>query len=140
MTYLLDTNVVSELYKTPPFASVSSFVNSAEDQSFISVITLAELRFGVATLAQGRRRDALERWLDADLQDRFEGRVLDIDSATARAWGDLMALSQRVGANVHAMDGMIAATALAHDLTLVTRNIRDFVKLDVRLLNPWDDA
>lgn len=140
MSYLLDTNVISELIKSGPAPEVSRFVDTREDQLYISVISFAEVRYGIACLDHGRRRQILDDWLANDLPGRFGNRVLDVDPAVARAWGDLMALSQRRGANVQAMDGFLAATALAHGLTLVTRNTRDFAKLNLPMLNPWQAA
>jgi predicted nucleic acid-binding protein len=140
VSYLLDTNVISELIKTGPAPEVSRFVDAMESQLYVSVISFAEVRFGVACLDHGRRRRMLEDWLSNDLPDRFGNRILDVDAAVAKAWGDLMALSARRGTNVQAMDGLLAATAFAHDLTLVTRNTRDFAKLDLPMLNPWDEA
>jgi len=140
VTYLLDTNVVSELAKPEPWPSVSRFVDEREDQLHISVITLAEIRYGVASLDHGRRRQAFETWLTDDIPNRFGDRILGIDALIAKSWGDLMALSQRRGANVQAMDGLLAATAHAYGLILVTRNMRDFNKLDLRLLDPWQEG
>ncbi|KPF66447.1 recombinase [Bosea sp. AAP35] len=140
MSYLLDTNVISELIKSGPAPEVSRFVDAREDQLYVSVISFAEVRYGVACLDHGRRRQMLENWLTYDLPARFGDRVLDVDPAVARAWGDLMALSQRRGANIQAMDGLLAATALAHGLTLVTRNTRDFARLDLTLFDPWQAA
>ena len=139
MTYLLDTNVVSELAKAEPWPSVSRFVDERESQLYISVITLAEIRYGVALLDPGRRRATFETWLTDDIPNRFGDRILGIDPSIAKSWGDLMALSQRRGASVQALDGLLAATAHARGLIVVTRNTRDFAKLDLRLLDPWDE-
>jgi predicted nucleic acid-binding protein len=92
---------------------------------------------GVALISHGRRSDALANWLAGDLIDRFAGRILIIDERTAFAWGDVMAEAKRRGAGLASMDGLIAATAIAHRLTLVTRNVQDFRCLDVKLLDPW---
>ncbi|MGX1787711.1 PIN domain-containing protein [Bosea sp. NPDC055332] len=137
MIYLLDTNVVSELIRPNASPNVSQFVDAFEDRLHVSVITLAEIRFGIARMEHGRRRLAFENWLDQDVSARFGSRILNIDVDIAAAWGELMALSERRGTNLKAMDGLLAATAVARDLTLVTRNIRDFDRLGLRLLDPW---
>jgi hypothetical protein len=87
----------------------------------------------------GRRRTALVAWLANDLPARFAERILPIDHAVAEHWGDPMAQSRRSGVALSVMDGFFAATALAKDITLVTRNVTDFVSFGVRLLNPWDE-
>jgi predicted nucleic acid-binding protein len=87
----------------------------------------------------GRRRAALVAWLASDLPARFAERILSIDHAVAERWGDLMAQSRRSGVALSVLDGFFAATALAKDLTLVTRNVRDFASFGVPLLNPWDE-
>ena len=105
---------------------------------FISVASFAELRRGIALMDDGRRRAALAAWLANDLPARFAERVLPIDHAVAEHWGDLMAQSRRSGVALSVLDGFFAATALANNLTLVTRNIKDFTPFGVRLFNPWD--
>jgi predicted nucleic acid-binding protein len=90
-------------------------------------------------LDDGRRRVALAAWLAHDLPERFAERILSIDHAVAERWGDLMAQSRRSGIALPVMDGFFAATALANDLTLVTRNVKDFEAFGVTLLNPWDE-
>lgn len=140
MNFLLDTNVVSEWAKLKPDANVVRwFASVDEDNVYLSVITLAEIRQGVCEMPPGRRRDSLESWLDGDLSLRFEGRILDVDLPVADAWGMLMAQSTRMGINLNIMDALIAATTKVHALTLATRNIRHFEKLDVVLTNPWVD-
>ncbi len=138
MTFLLDTNLISEWTEPKPDMGVIEWLAEAdEDRLFISIATLAELRFGVERLPAGARRKRLDAWLSDELPARFEGRVLAIDSEIAHTWGQLMARAQAAGRTVGAMDGFIAATAACHDLTLVTRNIGDFEGLGVRLENPW---
>lgn len=139
MSFLLDTNVVSELSRPTMPPEVRQFLmQNQEDDFFISVVTLAEIRHGIALLPTGRRREILEFWLGIDLPRRFSGRIVDIDSKIAIAWGDLMAWSRENGANLQPMDGLIAATSKVRELTLVTRNIRDFRRLGLNLVNPWD--
>ena len=105
---------------------------------FISVASIAELGRGIALMDDGRRRAALAAWLANDLPVRFAERILLIDRAVAERWGDLMARSRRSGVALSVMDGFFVATALAKDLTLVTRNGKDFASFGVPLLDPWD--
>ena len=138
MTYLLDTNVLSEVRKPLPNAKVIEWLGSVdEDRVSISVVSLGEIRRGVALMEAGRRRDALELWLQEDLPQRFEGRLLAIDVVIADRWGVLMAGSRKRGVTLNPIDGFIAATAQVHDLTLVTRNTRDFEALGITLFDPW---
>ena len=108
-------------------------------RSAVSVITLGEMRRGTSGMAAGRRRDQVERWIYAMERERL-GLVLPITLEVAMLWGSLTASCSRLGRPLAAADGLIAATALAHDLTLVTRNTRDFEATGVRLLNPWLDS
>ncbi|MET4391213.1 putative nucleic acid-binding protein [Bradyrhizobium sp. F1.4.3] len=141
MNLLLDTNVLSEVQRPAPDPKVLAWLDGVdEDRAFISVASIAELRRGIALLEDGRWRAALAAWLAHDLPARFAGRILPIDHAVAERWGDLMALSRRSGVALSVMDGLFAATALADNLTLVTRNVRDFAAFGIPLLNPWDDA
>ncbi|MFG1404211.1 type II toxin-antitoxin system VapC family toxin [Xanthobacter sediminis] len=138
MKLLLDTNVLSEVTKPAPNAGVLTWLDTLdEDRAFISVVSIAEVRRGVVLLAEGRRRDALTEWLLHDLPGRFGQRSLPVDEPVALAWGDLMGLAKRQGRGLSAMDGLIAATALAKGLVLATRNMRDFESLGVELLDPW---
>jgi predicted nucleic acid-binding protein len=138
LRFLLDTNVLSETRRPEPDPRVLGWLDRLdEDRAFVSVVTLAEIRRGVALMQRGRRRDALSRWLETDLVDRFARRILAVDERTAFAWGDLMAEARRRGLGLNSMDGLIAATAITHGLILVTRNVRDFRGLDVELLDPW---
>ena len=108
-----------------------------EDQVFLSVVTLAEIRHGIDPLEPSARRRRLEAWLADDLPARFEGRILSITPEIADAWGQIMARTQGQGRPMGGMDAFIAATALHHTLTLVTRNTKDFEVLDMPMLNPW---
>lgn len=138
MRLLLDTNVLSEVTKPAPEARVLEWLDGLdEDRSFISVVSIAEIRRGVALMDDGRKRDALAEWLARDLPQRFEQRIFHVDEPIALAWGDLMGLAKRRGRGLSAMDGLIAATAIAQDLTLATRNTKDFEGLDIDLFDPW---
>jgi predicted nucleic acid-binding protein len=135
---LLDTNVLSEVTKPRPNAGVLQWLDGLdEDRTFISVVSIAEIRRGIALMDSGRKRDALAEWLARDLPQRFEGRVIPVDDAVALAWGDMMGLAKRSGRGLSSMDGLIAATAIAHDLTLATRNSKDFESFGIELLDPW---
>ncbi|HKN29680.1 MAG TPA: type II toxin-antitoxin system VapC family toxin [Roseiarcus sp.] len=138
MIFLLDTNVLSEVRRPVPDRVVLDWLHRLdEDRAFVSVISLAEIRRGIALMESGRRREALAEWLVRDLPDRFAGRILAIDQKTAFAWGDLMAQAKRRGIGLSSMDGLLAATASAHGLTLATRNTKDFRDLGVTLFDPW---
>ena len=138
MSFLLDTNVVSEWVKPRPNAGVITWLDEAdEDRLFLSVVTLAELRRGIERLEPGRRRQRLDEWLREELPDRFEGRILPIDAAIAETWGRLVARGEAAGRAIGVLDAFIAATASAHDLTLVTRNVGDFRGSMRAVLDPW---
>ena len=138
MSFLLDTNVVSEWVKPRPNAGVITWLDEAdEDRLFLSVVTLAELRRGIERLEPGRRRKRLDEWLRDELPMRFEGRILPIDAAIAETWGRLVARGEATGRAIGVMDAFIAATASAHDLTLVTRNVGDFKGSMRAVLDPW---
>jgi len=135
---LLDTNVLSEVQRPAPDLKVLGWLDAVdEDRTFISVASIAELRRGIGLMDEGRRRNALAAWLANDLPARFAARLLPIDHAVAERWGDLMAQSRRNGVALSVMDGFFAATALANNLTLVTRNVKDFAAFGVPLFNPW---
>jgi predicted nucleic acid-binding protein len=110
-----------------------------EEEVFMSVVSFAELRHGVELLPAGRRRDRLESWVAGDLAERFDGRVIDVDRRVADAWGRIMALRLRAGRRLGSMDACFAATAESHELTLVTRNVRDFDGVGIPLHNPWEN-
>ncbi|MCW2225505.1 putative nucleic acid-binding protein [Bradyrhizobium japonicum] len=141
MNLLLDTSVLSEVQRPAPCPRVLAWLDTVdEDRTFISVASIAELRRGIALLDDGRRRAALAAWLAHDLPARFAQRILPIDHAVAERWGDLMAQSRRTGVALSVTDGFFAATAFANNLTLVTRNVKDFTAFGVPLLNPWSGA
>lgn len=137
--FLLDTNVVSEWVRPAPNIGVASWLHHVdEDRVFLSVVTLAEIRRGIELMQRGRRRDRLTAWLEDELPARFDGRLLDVDRRAADQWGVLMARSRSARFALATIDGFIAATARAHGLTLVTRNVRDFDRLELSLFDPWE--
>jgi|SRR5208282_5473435 len=138
MSFLLDTNVVFEWMKPHPNPGLVAWLAEVdEDRTFLSVITLTELRYGIERMAAGRRRKRLHQWLEEELPLRFEGRILTIDPAVADTCGRIVARSEAVGRRIEAMDAFIAATAEAHRLTVVTRNASDFQPIVRSVLNPW---
>lgn len=136
MSYLVDTNVLSELAKVAPDAQVLAWLRSHEPRFYVSAITLGELRRGIERLDEGRRKISLQAWL-VQLCGRLEGRILSFNRATAHVWGQLMAGWEKHGTVIPSLDGQIAATAHRHGLVLVTRNEADFRHSGVRLLNPF---
>lgn len=136
MTYLIDTNVISELTRKRPSQRVVDWLDEAPaDRIHVSVLTLGELRKGVAALPAGAQRDRIGAWLDVDLPAWFEDRVLSIDGDVADVWGRMLA---QTGRPVGAVDSLIAATALRHGLRVVTRNTAAFRFPGLAVENPWE--
>lgn len=136
MSYLIDTNVLSELRRHAPNANVVRWVAERPASTlFLSVLTLGELRKGIEAIDESDRKRALLDWLDVELPNFFAGRILPVDAAVADRWGRLLA---QAGRTLPAIDSLLAATALRHDLTMVTRNLKDFRLPDVQVLNPWE--
>ncbi len=138
MSYLLDTNTVSELTRPHPDTGIVSWLAATDEHLvFLSVVTIAEVRYGIDRLPPGRRRAALEAWLSVDLLDRFAGRILAVDTPIADRWGRLVSMCQGVGRPIGGMDAFLAATADCHELTLVTRNVAHFAALNLPIICPW---
>ncbi len=136
--FLLDTNIASELIRTRPEPRVVSWVYSQNEQSlYLSAVTIGELRRGFVIIPEGKRRSDLEQWLGNVLMPQFRGRILPVTYSIADRWGVLDGECRLKGTPLNTADGMIAATALEHDLTVVTRNVKDFVHVGVTVLNPW---
>lgn len=137
--FLLDTNIPSELTRPHPQPSVSQWLDNADDeQLYLSVISLGEILKGITVLPASKRRNGLQQWLDEILRPWFEGRILPVNETIAERWGFLAGQCKLKGRPLKVADGFIAATALEHDLTVVTRNVRDFEGLGVEVFNPWD--
>ncbi len=135
MSYLLDTNVISELVRPKPAKAVLTwFDNIPSEALHISVLTLGEIRKGVEQMPDGARREKLRLWLEHDLVGWFETRVLPVDIQVADRWGRLVA---QMGRPVPSIDSLLAATALHHELRLVTRNQKDFDYPGLEVINPW---
>ena len=138
--FLLDTNCISELVRPKPDPRVIEWMEAADEGVlYLSVLTVGEIRKGLAGLAQGKRRTHLETWLEVELQARFAGRVVPIDAAIADRWGLISADAKRKGKALPVIDGLLAATALHHNLTFVSRNVSDFTNTQVQILNPWEE-
>jgi predicted nucleic acid-binding protein len=138
VSFLLDTVVISEWVKPQPQPRVVAWLKQVdEEQVFLSVVSLAEIRRGVELMPADKRRDRIDSWLTVDLPARFHRRILAIDGQIAETWGIMMARGRKAGRNVGVLDAFFAATAEVHRLTLVTRNVADFQQLGISLLNPW---
>ena len=135
MSWLLDTCVLSEpARKAPNPIVVQWLAEQSEEELFISVLTLGELWKGATLLPEGRKRRQILSWLQRDIRQRFEGRILPVDEAVSLAWGQLLA---DAGRPLPAIDSLIAATAVAHQLTVATRNTEDMVDTGAAVFNPW---
>ena len=136
--FLLDTNCISEAVRANPEPRVLAWIEAADESLlYLSVLTLGEIRKGLAALPQGKRRTKLEAWLEVELRARFSGRILSIDAEIVDRWGLLAAGARGQGKALSVIDGLLAATALHHNLTIVSRNISDFSNLRVAVVNPW---
>lgn len=138
MTFLLDTNVVSETIRPRPEPRVLDWLEARRPADlFLAAQTIGELVRGARKIGEGPRRERFERWIEVDLTRQFEGRVLPFDRDVAAIWGRLMGDGDRTGRTPAAADTQIAAVAIRHGLVLVTRNVKDFERFDLTLLNPW---
>ena len=138
MRYLIDTNVLSEGTRPNPDPRVANWIQAQPPLDLaISVLTLGEVQRSIELLPSGKRRVAVDAWLARDLLRHFQGRVLPIDDAVAKAWGQLAAHSRMSGRPLPVVEGLLIATATVHDLTLVTRNEADCAARGVPVLNPW---
>jgi predicted nucleic acid-binding protein len=139
--YLVDTNIPSELSRERPDARVATFLaNAGQSRVFLSVLTIGEICKGIAELPASQKRTGLQDWLDIEVRSWFAGRILPVTEAIAERWGNLAAAAKQKGMTLAVVDGVIAATALHHDLTIVTRNVKDFTGLGADVVNPWDDT
>ncbi len=139
MGCLLDTCVVSELTKAEPSAAVQQWLRNRTGECVLCAVTVGEIQFGIERMALGSRRNRLQLWFD-QLCRAFEGKILPTDEATWRIWSRLRASCQAMGRPQTDLDLLIAATATAHRLPLVTRNTRHFLDTGLQLINPWADA
>lgn len=139
MSWLLDSCVICEPTRARPSARVLAWLDGQPEESlYLSVLSLGEIRKGAARLPAGAKRRKLERWLEQDLVERFTGRILPVDAETADLWGRLQAQAGKNGRLLPTLDSLLAATALAQGLTVVTRNVDDFAGTGAELVNPWE--
>lgn len=139
MPYLLDTNILSETIKPKPEARVLAWLSAqVPSELFLASLTIGELMRGARKIKEKQRRDRFEKWIEKDLTQQFENRVLPFDGMAAKIWGRLMGDGDRRGRTPSAADAQIAAVAIDHGLTLVTRNLKDFEQFDVKILSPWE--
>jgi predicted nucleic acid-binding protein len=136
--YLIDTNVLSELTKLTPDVRVEAFLRQSRDRVFVSVLSIGEIRKGIGSLASGNRRALLQDWLDNEIMPWLGSRLLPVSLEIAERWGDLSAALRGKGRPRPVIDAILTATALHHDLIVVTRNVADYEGLGVSVLNPWD--
>ena len=135
MSYLLDTNIISETVRRTPNKALIAWLDQLPAEAlFVSVLTLGEIRNGIEVLADKRRQEKLRLWLEHELPAWFEGRVLPVNLAVAERWGRLLA---EVGRPVPTIDSLLAATALHHELRLVTWNAGDFDYPGLQVINPF---
>jgi predicted nucleic acid-binding protein len=136
--FLLDTNIISELVKPRPEVKVAAWIDSTDEHLlYLSVLTIGEIRKGITALGKPSRRVFLESWLDRDLAVRFAGRILPVDQPVADRWGLLAGRAAAAKHPLPVVDALLAATALQHNLTLVTRNTKDVAGTGVPVFDPW---
>ncbi len=139
MKYLLDTNMIFELIKREPNLGVVRWINTHDESTlFLSVITFGELQKGISKLSDPDRTKRLQSWVDQDLAKRFEGRILPVDLDVMFTWGRIQGASEKEGVKLPVMDSLIAATAITHNLIVLTRNVRDLERCRVTVYNPWE--
>jgi len=139
LNYLLDTCVISELIKPKPNSKVIKWLRSCQDESlFLSSLTIGEIQKGISRLPNSRKKIKLQNWLDSELIQRFDERVLGIDFKVAQKWGEIQASSEIAGIKMPAIDSLIASIGIVFDLTVVTKNTVDMKNSGVRLFNPWE--
>lgn len=147
MSYLLDTCILSKLRKIckQPDIKLEDWIKKYNESSyFISALTIGEIQSGISKLnlkknEEKQKRLILEDWLHEELIPRFDNRILGIDVEIVLTWGRLLGESKQRGVIIPVVDGLIAATAIVHNLTVVTENINDFIETGARLFNPWLD-
>jgi len=140
MNYLLDTCLISELAKSKPDQRVVDWILSENETNFyISVLTFGELHKGVEKLPESKKKEELRIWIADELKNRFQNRVIGIDMRVSILWGKIQCFAEKNGKSMPVIDSLIAATGIAYDLTVVTRNVTDVEQSGVKLFNPWSE-
>jgi toxin FitB len=138
---LIDTNVISELWKIEPDSGVLAWMDAQVVETlYLSAITVAELRYGLATMPEGKRRSIFEGRLEMEVLPAFTGRILPFDLDVSKAYAALMARARIQGKAISQSDGYIAATAKAHALIVATRDVAPFLAVNLAVTNPWSAA
>ena len=135
----MDTCVVSELVKKSPNKNVLQWLeNQDEENLYLSVLTFGEIQKGIEKAPDKIRKKKLQTWLEKDLRERFEGKIIPVDLKVAIKWGEIQGITEKEGRTMPSIDGLIAISALAYGCTVVTRNTSDMENSTVELLNPWE--
>ena len=141
MKYLLDTNIISEFISKKPNQKVLEYVNSIDENDiYLSVITIGEIRFGIQKLNkehQSKKIEILLKWLNNDLVQRFQDRIVEIDKEIMLKWGEINGELQKMGRTIPIMDSLIASSCLAKGFVLISRNTKDFYNFEMEMINPF---
>ncbi len=138
MKYLLDTCVISEVIKPKPNKNVVAWLKNKDEKNlYLSALTFGEIEKGIEKSVDGRRKNKLRLWVEGDLKQRFEGRILPVDMQVASKWGEIQGKSEVAGKPLPSIDGLIAVTGLVNNCVVVTRNVSDMQQSSVELHNPW---
>ena len=139
MNYLLDTCVISELIKPKPSSKLIKWLRSCQEESlFLSSLTIGEIQKGISKLPDSGKRKKFQNWLDSELTQRFDRRIIGIDFKVAQKWGEIQALTEIAGIKMPVIDSLIASIGIVYDMAVVTRNTADMKNSGVRLFNPWE--
>lgn len=141
MNYLLDTCVISELIKKQPDKNVITWISKVPEKSlFLCVFTIGEIHKGIEKLPASKKKLELHDWINFDLKERFENRILVFDLKASEKWGVIQGNAELVGTPMSLIDGLISSIAITHEMTLVTRNSKDMQASGVKLINPWNQV
>ncbi|MBE9035833.1 type II toxin-antitoxin system VapC family toxin [aff. Roholtiella sp. LEGE 12411] len=138
MSYILDTNIISELIAKQPNQRVIDWIKGIDKNNlFVSVITIGEIRKGIQKLPESLRKKNIQDWFENELLIGFEGRILPLDLSVILLWGELVGALEKEGRKLPPLDSLIAATTKHHNYTLVTRNEKDFDGIEIVVFNPF---